>query len=115
EQPREGAMDEPDALLELRLLMLFRSAQRTLEIVEDRDEFGDQALVRERDVLLALTGRPLLVVLEVGGEPEEAIVLDGCLPRLFRARLLPFDLLLAHEVGASSSPTSYSPSSTTSS
>ena len=72
------------------------------------------------------------VALEVSGEPEETVVLDGsvarrfsvrCLARLFlRARHLTFVLrlvllkvLLTHEVGASSSTTSYSPSSTTSS
>ena len=45
-------MDEPDALLELRLLVLLGGLERALEIVEDRDEFCDQPLVREPDVLL---------------------------------------------------------------
>ena len=112
-------MDEPDALLELCLLVLLRRAQRALEVVEDRDQLRDQPLVRELDVLLPLARRPLLVVLEVGGEPQQPVVLRSRLRfRLLLLLLLPLlllDLLLAHEVGASSSTTSYSPSSTTSS
>src|SRR6185437_1406224 len=100
-------MDELHAFLELRLLVLLGGAQRALEVVENRDQLGDEPLVRERDVLLPLARRPLLVVLEVGGESEQAVVL--------RFRLLLLGVLLTHEVGASSSTTSYSPSSTTSS
>ena len=73
-------MDEADALLELRLLVLLGRRERPLEIVEDRDELGDQPLVRELDVLLPLARRPLLVVLEVGGEPQQPVV--TCLLRL---------------------------------
>ena len=106
-------MHEPHALLELRLLMLLGSAQRAFEIVEDREKLGDQPLICQRDVFGPLTRRPLLVVLEVGGESQQPVV--------FRFRLLLLDLLfllkrlVRHEVGASSSTTSYSPSSTTSS
>ena len=117
EQPRQRAVHEADTLFELRFLVLLGGVQRALEVVEDREELADQPLVGERDVLLPLASRPLLVVLEVGGEPEQTVVL--------RHRLLLFLLdlfglfllkvLLGHEVGASSSTTSYSPSSTTSS
>ncbi len=75
EQRRQRAVDEPDAFLELRLLMLLGRRQRALEVVEDRQELADQPLVCERDVLLALARGPLLVVLEVGGEPQQPVVL----------------------------------------
>src|SRR6185437_346598 len=108
-------MDELHAFLELRLLVLLGGAQRALEVVENRDQLGDEPLVRERDVLLPLARRPLLVVLEVGGEPEQAVVLRFRLLLLGLLGLLLLGVLLTHEVGASSSTTSYSPSSTTSS
>jgi hypothetical protein len=116
EQSRERAVDETHALLELRLLVLLGGGERTLEVVEDRQELTDEPLVRERDVLLALAGGTLLVVLEVGGEPQQPVVLRFRLLLLFRFELLVLrNVLLGHEVGASSSTTSYSPSSTTSS
>src|SRR6478609_11279622 len=108
-------MNEPDALLELRFLMLLGRAERALEVVEDRDELGDQPLVREPDVLMALSRRPLLVVLEVGGEAQQPVILGVRLLLLMLLLLLLLNVLLGHEVGASSSTTSYSPSSTTSS
>ena len=36
EQLRERAVDEPDAVLELRLLVLLGGLERPLEVVEDR-------------------------------------------------------------------------------
>ena len=119
EQAGQRAMDELDAFLELRLLVLLGSRESPLEIVEDRDQLGDQPLVREPDVLLALAGRSLLVVLEIGGEAQQPVVLLRLrlllLDLLGLVLLVVLDLLLGHEVGASSSTTSYSPSSTTSS
>ncbi len=67
-------MDEPDALLQLRFLVLLGGRECALEVVEDRDQLGDQPLVRELDVLLPLARRALLVVLEVGGEPQQPVV-----------------------------------------
>src|SRR5437660_6728153 len=124
EQRRERAVRETHALFELRLLMLRRSFERTLEIVEDRQEILHEPLVRERDELLPLAKRTLAEVVEVGGGPLPAVdrlvalgfesgeaILAALLDRLLVVRLL----LLHQEVFASSSTTSYSPSSTTSS
>ena len=47
EQRRERAMDEADALLELRLLVLFRCGECPLEVVEDRQELSEEPRVRE--------------------------------------------------------------------
>ncbi len=51
EQRREGAVDELDALLELCFLVLLGRRERPLEVVEDRDQLGDEPLVRQGDVL----------------------------------------------------------------
>ena len=42
-------MDEADAVLELRLLVLRRGLERPLEVVEHREELLDEPLVRARD------------------------------------------------------------------
>src|SRR5581483_9362818 len=90
EERRERAVDEAHALLELRLLVLFGRVQRALEVVEDRKELLQQALVRERDVLGALTRGALLVVVEVGGEAQETVV------RLLLLLRLLLDVLVSH-------------------
>jgi len=124
EQRGERAVRETHALFELRLLMLHRGLERTLEIVEDRQQVLHKPFVRERDELLPLPQRALAEVVEVGGCPLPAVdrlvalgresgetILAALLDLLLFACLL----VLHQEVFASSSTTSYSPSSTTSS
>ena len=117
----ERTVHEPDTLFELALLVLGRSLQRALEIVEHGHEFLHEALVGARGQLLLVARHPLAVVVELGLQPLERVevlvtLLDqrgylvledrllGCLAGLF-------GVLLAHF----SSTTSYSASSTTSS
>jgi len=66
ERAREGPVDEADALLELRLLVLAGSLERTLEVVQDREQLGDKPLVGARDQSLLVAHGPLAVVVEVG-------------------------------------------------
>ena len=111
--------------------MLGRSDERTLEIVEDRQQLLHEPLVRERDELLPLARHALAEVVEVGGRPlpavDRLVALGGESGDLVAA-VLRLDLLLIlgdgslvghYDVFASSSTgsstTSYSPSSTTSS
>ena len=49
ERLQELAVDEPDAFLQLGLLVLGGSLERALEVVEDRQELLDEALVGTRD------------------------------------------------------------------
>src|SRR6266851_5939099 len=73
EQSGECAVHQPDAVLECGLLMLRRRDERTLEIVEDRQQLLHEPLVRERDELLPLARRALAEVVEVGGRPLPAV------------------------------------------
>ena len=114
-------MDEADTLLELRLLMLGGSLERTLEVVEHGQQLVQQPLVRTLGQLRVLAGRPLAVVVEVGRQAEVRVVrsrrgflrrrlldqfLAGILDRLLD---LLDPLLVGHEVFATSntSMTSY--------
>ena len=113
-------MDEPHSVLDRRLFVLADRVERALEVVEDRQELLHQALVRMRDVLLALARCTLLVIVEVGCDTQQAVfelrhggVNSGVRP--LRGLTPVLELRLHQEVFASSSTTSYSPSSTTSS
>ena len=72
-------MDEANTFLQLPLLVLLGCRKRPLEIVEHRDQLREEPRVRKPNVLLPLTRGALLVVLEVGGEPKEAIVVSRLL------------------------------------
>src|SRR5581483_10799631 len=89
EERGERAVDESHAVLEL-----FGCAQRPLEVVEDREQLLQEPLVRERDVFLPLPRGALLVVLEVGGEAEQAVVDDLLLLLLLLLLLRELFLLL---------------------
>ena len=69
----QGAMHEPNAVLELRLLVLLGSAERPLEVVEDGQELLDQPLVGARDQALLIARRPLAVVVELGLDALERV------------------------------------------
>ena len=64
-------MDEPDAVLELRLLMVRGSVERPLEVVQDRKELAHELLVRAPDEGRLVAGDTLAVVVEVGREALE--------------------------------------------
>ena len=92
EQRRERAMDELDALLELRLLVGGRRLERPLEVVEHGQELVQEPLVRARGDLDVLARDPLAVVVEVGREAEIRLVVEprsrgGFLRRRLLARL----------------------------
>ena len=53
--------------------MLADRDERTLEVVEDRQQLLHEPLVRERDVLLPLARGALAEVVEVGGRPLPAV------------------------------------------
>ena len=76
---RQLAVDEPDALLELDLLVLGRGLQRPFQVVQHRKQLLDEPLVRTRDQRFLIAGRPLAEVVEVGGDALE--VGDGAVPR----------------------------------
>ena len=108
----QGAMHEPNAVLELRLLVLLCSAERPLEVVEDGQELLDQPLVGARDQALLIARRPLAVVVELGLDPlervDQLLVLGpqrlGLVDLLDLLDLLAvLDLLRHYEVFASSS------------
>src|SRR5689334_12505701 len=97
--------------------VLLAVRKRTLEVVEHREELLHEALVRERDVLLALAGGALLVVVEVGCGTQELVLesSDLVVAALLDDLFLPSLLVRHYDVFASSSTSSYSASSTTSS
>ena len=106
-------MHEPDALLQLRLLVLLGRCQRPLEIVEHGQELLHQPLVGPRDQALLVAQDPLAVVLELGGDALEVVQVlvplrlerrEPFLDRVLRG----VSLVLVHEVFASSSTTSAS-------
>ena len=72
EQRGERAVDELDAFLELRLLVLGGRLERPLEVVEHGQELVHEPLVRARRQLGVLARDPLAVVVEVGREAEVA-------------------------------------------
>src|SRR5688572_25684302 len=65
ERAPERLLDELHPLDELRLLVPFRSLERPLEVVEDREQLANEPVVRVRDEPLLLTRGALAVVLEV--------------------------------------------------
>ena len=73
EQVGERAVDEPDAVLELRLAVLDRRLERPLEVVEHRQQLLDEPLGGARDELLLLARDPLAVVVELGLQPLERV------------------------------------------
>src|ERR1700682_1109732 len=121
-------MDQSNAVSERGPRMLGRPDECTFEVVEDRQQLLHEPLVCERDVLLPLTHRALAEVVEVGGRPLPAVGRlvalgdqsgDGIVAALIcRCRLvrelcvLSLGLLRHYDVFASSSTTSYPPSST---
>src|SRR5207249_10340907 len=66
---RQRAMHEPDAVLELRLLVIRRRFERAPEIVEDRDQLLYEPLVRTLGKRSLLARVSLAVVVELGCEP----------------------------------------------
>ena len=66
-------MDEPDAVLELRLLVLLGGLERSLQVVEDRQKLLDDPLAGPRDQALLIARGPLAVVVEVGLETLERV------------------------------------------
>ena len=82
ERVGERAVDEPDALLELRLLVLGGRLERALEVVEHRHELLDEPLVGARGQLLLVARHPLAVVVELGLQPlqrvEVLVALTSC-------------------------------------
>ena len=107
----QGAMHEPNAVLELRLLVLLGSAERPLEVVEDGQELLDQPLVGARDQALLIARRPLAVVVELGLDAlervDQLLVLGpqglGLVDLDLLDLLAVLDLLRHYEVFASSS------------
>ncbi len=69
----QGAVHEPNAVLQLRLLVLLGSAERPLQVVEDGQELLDQPLVGARDQALLIARRPLAVVVELGLDALERV------------------------------------------
>jgi hypothetical protein len=109
ERVRELAVHEPDALLELRLLVLLGRSKRPLEVVEHGQQLLDEPLVGPRDQALLVAQDPLAVVLELGRDPLEVVQVLVALGLERRHLLLERELtLLGHEVLASSSTTSAS-------
>ena len=109
-------MDEPDALLELRLLVLGGGLERALEVVEHGQQLVQEPLVRAAGQLDLLARDALAVVVEVGREAEVGVVrsrggflrrrlLDDLLLLVLEAVLLDLVLerLVGHDVFASSS------------
>src|SRR5207302_7403075 len=73
EQFRQRTMDEPNTLLELRLLVLGRRLERTTEVVEDRQKLLDEPLVRPLYQRRRVARVPLAVVVELRRKPLQAI------------------------------------------
>src|SRR5205823_2706796 len=101
-------VDQPNALLELCLLVFLGRCESPLEIVEHGQQLLHQPLVGARDQALLVTRDPLAVVLEVGRNALE--VVQALVPlRLERGDAFLKGLFcLGHEVLASSSTTSAS-------
>src|SRR5205823_1800846 len=109
ERGGELAVHEPDALLELCLLVLLGGRERALEVVEHGQQLLDEPLVGPRDQALLVAQDPLAVVLELGRDPLEVVQVLVALGLERRYLLLERELtLLGHEVLASSSTTSAS-------
>ena len=115
-------MHEPDAVLELRFLVLFGRLERPLEVVEDREQLPEQRLVGAGGHRLVVARGALAEVVELRLQPLErvevvvALLLElGDIGRNQRDRPLLggvcpcCDLRVGHQVvGASSSTTSAS-------
>src|SRR5215218_5443560 len=109
-------MHEPNTVLQLGLLVLLRSAERPLEVVEHGQELLDQPLVGARDQALLIARRPLAVVVELGLDPlervDQLLVLGpqsfGLVELLLDELFAVLDLLRHYEVFASSSSTTSS-------
>ena len=101
-------MDETNAVLELGLLVLRRSLERTPEVIEDRDQLLDEALVRTLGQRRVLARVALAEVVELRCEtlePVEQLVALGLesgdlVAALFRTCLrdCPWDLLVCGAV-----------------
>jgi hypothetical protein len=66
-------VDESDALLELRLLVLLRGRERALEVVEDGQELVHEPLGGARDQVGLLARRALAVVVELRLEAPKSV------------------------------------------
>src|SRR5205823_12925837 len=73
ERGGELAVHEPDALLELCLLVLLGGRERALEVVEHGQQLLHEPLVGPRDQALLVARDPLAVVLEVGCDALEVV------------------------------------------
>ena len=73
QQVGEGAMHEPDAVLELRLFVIRRRLERAPEIVEDRDQLLHEPLVRTLGQRRLLARVPLAEVVELRREPLQTV------------------------------------------
>src|SRR5262249_17763801 len=69
----EGAVNEADPVLELRLLVLLRGLERTPEVVEDRNQFLDDAFGRTFAEGRLLTCAALAEVVELRREPLQTV------------------------------------------
>src|SRR5204863_4469914 len=106
-------VDQPNALLELCLLVFLGRCESPLEIVEHGQELLHEPLVGARDQALLVTRDPLAVVLEVGRDALE--VVQALVPLRLELSKPLFELthgirpgIGRHEVLASSSTTSAS-------
>src|SRR5262245_30382871 len=116
----ERAVDQPDAVLQLRLLVFLCRDQRPLEVVEHGQELLDERLARTSRLRGPLALRPLAEVVELRLQPAQRIEVLGALagelldrscwdrPLLGVCPYVWLELVLGHEVGASSSTTSAS-------
>jgi hypothetical protein len=113
EELLELTVDEPHALLELRLLVLLGGLERPLEVIQNGQELLDDPLAGPRDQRFLVALGPLAIVLEVGLEAlkrvDQLLVLVPKSLQLgdFRRGLLDFlavlDLFGHHAFFASSS------------
>jgi len=81
EHAGEGAVHEPDALLELGLLVLCRRLERPLEVVEHGKELLHELLRGTTHELVALAGGALAEVVELGLQALKRVEVIVALPR----------------------------------
>ena len=73
QEVRQRAMHEPNAVLDLPLLVIGRGLERAPEIVEDRDQLLHEPLARTLGERRLLARVPLAEVVELRREPLQAV------------------------------------------